>query len=208
MVTYEGSDVLYVEVHSSLTFDCTIRKTVYLLMECLRMLKAFGVMQPKMHAFAFPHKESQRCIIKLSMQYLPDSVRFQYSFTCLQLHEISSALTIAVQANKRACQNLAGEAQLDYILWLTAEERQIWGTNLCNAKSGFGILLMNDAKCLKRPIFTESFGMLHSIAELQGYGKRLPHMPVYNVAIPRVFIQYNKIRHQPLSYIEGRRCSC
>ena len=207
MVSYEGSHVLYVEVHSSCTYGCTIRKTVYLLMECLRMLKAFGVTQPKMHAFAFPRKKSQRCVVKLSMQYLPDSVRFQYSFKCLQLHEISSALTIAVQANKHACQNLAGEAQLDYILWLTAEERQIWGTNLYNAKSGFGVLLMNDETCLKRPIFTESFSMLHSIAELQAYGRRFPHMPVFNVAIPRVFIRYNKIRHQPLSYKEGRRCS-
>ena len=46
------------------------------------------------------------------------------------------------------------------LYWLTAEERQKWGTNLYNAKSDFGILLMNDETCFKRPIFTESFNML------------------------------------------------
>ena len=207
MVSYGGSDVLYVEVHSGGTYDHTIRKTVYLLMECLRMLKAFGVMQPKMDAFVFPRKEYQRCVVKLSMWYLPEFVRFQYSFRCLQINEISSALTAAVQSNRRMCGNLTDEPQLDCILWLTAEERQKWGTNLHNAKSNFGILLMNDDTCLKRPIFTESFNMLYSIAELRMHGKILQHMPIYSVAIPRVFIQYSKIRHEPLSYEEGKSCS-
>ena len=42
MVSYGGSDVLYVEVHSSSAYDCTVRKTVYLLMECLRMLQYYS----------------------------------------------------------------------------------------------------------------------------------------------------------------------
>ena len=208
MVECGGSDVLYVEVHSGDKYDCTIRKTVFLLMECLRMLKAFGVMQPKMDAFVFPRKECQRCVVRLSMWYSPEFVRFQYSFRCLKIDEISAVLTAAVQSNKRVCQNLTDQPQLDCILWLTAEERQIWGTNLRNAKSNFGILLMNDGTCLKRPIFTESFSMLYSIAELRTCGKRPPHMPIYSVPIPRVFIKYNKIKHSPLSYEEGRRCSC
>ena len=207
MVSYRGSDVLYVEVHSGRIYDHTIRKTVYLLMECLRMLKAFGVMQPKMDAFVFPRKEYQRCVVRLSMWYIPEFVRFQYSFRCLPINEISSALTAAVQSNRRMCRNLTNEPQLDCILWLTAEERQRWGTNLKNAESKFGILLMNSDTCLKRPIFTESFNMLYSIAELRMHGKILQHMPIYNVAIPRVFIQYNKIRHEPLSHEEGRSCS-
>ena len=178
MVSYRGSDVLYVEVHSG-----------------------------DMDAFVFPRKEYQRCVVKLSMRYVPEFVRFQYSFRCLKINEISSALTAAVQSNRGVCENLTDEPQLDYILWLTAEEKQKWGTNLCNAKSNFGILLMNDDTCLKRPIFTESFNMLYSIAELRMHGKILQHMPIYNVAIPRVFIQYNKVRHEPLSYKEGKRCS-
>ena len=208
MVEYGGSDVLYVEVHSGGTYDCTIRKTVYLLMECLRMLKAFRVMQPKMDAFVFPRKECQRCVVRLSMWYSPEFVQFQYSFRCLKIDEISAVLTAAVQSNRRVCQNLTDQPQLDCILWLTAEERQIWGTNLRNAKSSFGILLMNDDTCLNRPIFTESFNMLYSIAELRTCGKRFHHMPIYNVPIPRVFIWYDKIEHDPLSYEEGRRCSC
>ena len=207
MVSYGGSDVLYVEVHSGSTYDHTIRKTVYLLMECLRMLKAFGVMQPKMDAFVFPRKDCQRCVVRLSMRYVPEFVRFQYSFRCLPIEEISAKLTAAVQSNRRMCEKLTNEPQLDYVLWLTAEERQKWGTNLLNAKSNFGILLMNDDTCLKRPIFTESFNMLYSIAELQMNGKRLQYMANYEVAIPRVFIQYSKIRHEPLSYEEGKNCS-
>ena len=148
MVSYGRSDVLYAEVHSSSTYDCTVRKTVYLLMEYLRMLKAFGVMQPKMDAFVFPRKECQKCVVRLRMQYLPNFVQFQYSFRCLQIHEISSALTIAVQSNRDVCQDLTDEVRLDCILWLTAEERQKWGTNLYNAKSDFGILLMKDEICL------------------------------------------------------------
>ena len=171
------------------------------------MLKAFGVMQPKMDAFVFPCKERQRCVVRLSMWYSPEFVQFQYSFRCLKIDEISAVLSAAVQSNRRVCQNLTDQPQLDCILWLTAEERQRWGTNLRNAKSNFGILLMNDDTCLKRPIFTESFSMLHSIAELRTCGKILHHMPIYNVPIPRVFIKYDKIKHDPLSYEEDRRCS-
>lgn len=140
MVSYRGSDVLYVEVHSGRIYDHTIRKTVYLLMECLRMLKAFGVMQPKMDAFVFPRKEYQRCVVRLSMWYVLEFVRFQYSFRCLQINEISSTLTAAVQSNRRMCGNLTDEPQLDCILWLTVEERQRWGTGLKNVESNFGIL--------------------------------------------------------------------
>ena len=183
------------------------------------MLKAFGVMQPKMDAFVFPRKECRRSVVKLSMQYLPDLVQFQYSFRCLQIYEISAQLKIAVKANKAMCQNVTDEmrlnriheARLDCILWLTAEERQKWGFNLRNAKSGFGILLMNNDVCLKKPIFTELFNTLSFIAELHKWGKTTERMPVYNCVVypnPRVFIQYNKITHKPLSYEEGRRCSC
>ena len=217
MVSFEGSNVLYIEVHSSGTYDCTARKTVYLLMECLRMLKAFGVMQPKMDAFVFPCKEYRKCVVKLSMRYLPDLIQFQYSFRCLQIHEISAELKIAVKSNKAMCQNVTietrlniDEARFDCIVWLTAEERQKWGFNLRNAKSGFGILLMNNDVCLKKPIFTESFNMLFSITELQECGKITQHMPIYSFVvdpIPPMFIQYNKITHKPLSSEEGKRCS-
>ena len=207
MVSYRGSDVLYVEVHSGGTYDHTIRKTVFLLMECLRMLKAFGVTKPKVDAFVFPRKECQKCVVRLRMWYIPEFVQFQYSFRCLQINEISSALTAAVQSNRRMCENLTNEPELDCILWLTAEERQRWGTDLLNTESNFGILLINDDICLKRPIFTESFNMLYSIAELRMCGKRFQYMANYEVTIPRVFIQYNKIRHEPLSYEEGKSCS-
>ena len=200
MVSYQGSDVLYVEVHSSSTYDCTARKTVYLLMECLRMLKAFGVKQPKMDAFVFPRKNKQRCVVRLRMQYSPDLVQFQYSFICLQISEISSALSSAVQSNTAECQNFTPEPQLDYILWLTVEERENWGTKLVNAKSKFGILLMNDDICFKKPIFSESFYKLLSLSQIQ-------HMPIYSAVIPPLFVKYNKIRHDPLNYEEGRRCS-
>ena len=200
LVSYQGSHVLYVEVHSSSTYDCTARKTVFLLMECLRLLKAFGVEQPKMDAFVFPRKKCPRCVVRLSMEYSPDLVQFQYSFRCLQISEISSELRSAVESNTAVCRNLARQPELDYILWLTVEERKKWGTELYNAKSKFGILLMNDSICFKKPIISESFYKLRSISQIQ-------HMPAYSPVIPPLFVKYNKIRYDPLNYEEGRKCS-
>ena len=204
LVSYQGSDVLYVEVHSSSTYDCTARKTVFLLMECLRLLKAFGVKQPKMDAFVFPRKEHPRCVVMLSMQYSPDLVQFQYSFRCLKISEIHSVLRSAVKSNTAVCQNLIHmhqpDSELDYILWLTVEEREKWGSKLDNEKSKFGILLMNDSICLKKPISSESFYKLLSITQIQ-------HMPTYSPVVPPLFVKYNKIKYDPLNYEEGRRCS-
>ena len=105
-----------------------------------------------MDAFVFPRREQKRCVVRLRMQYLPDLVEFRYSIKCLQLGEVSSALTNAVPSNEAVCQNLTNQPpKLDYILWLTAEERGQWGSNLSNIKSAFGILLKNDTECLKKP---------------------------------------------------------
>ena len=206
MVSYDGSDVLYTEVHSDGTYDCTARKTVYLLMECLRMLKAFGVKEPKMDAFVFPRKEKKRCVVRLRMQYLPDLVRFQYSIKCLEIHEVWSALTTAVQSNKAVCENLTNQSpRLEYILWLTDEERGQWGPNLHNVKSGNGILLMNNDICLKKPISLNSLEKLRGISKLQRH-EVTQYMPTYSFeAIPQ-FVKYNKIRHDSLTYEEGRKC--
>ena len=208
MVSYDGSDVLYTEVHShpSGKYNRTARKTVYLLMECLRMLKAFGVRAPIMYAFVFPRKELQRCVVRLTMKYLPDLVEFQYSIKCLQLGEVSSALKIAARSNKAVCQNLTNQSpELDYILWLTDEEREQWGHNLCNVKSKFGILLMNNAVCLKKPIFSNLFEKLYNFSQLLKR-EQILYMPTYSIVSRPQFIEYRKIHHDPLTYEEARRC--
>ena len=46
IVHFEQSDILVVEVHSN-KYNCTTMKAVYLLMEQLRMLKAFGIRNQK-----------------------------------------------------------------------------------------------------------------------------------------------------------------
>ena len=204
MVSYDGSDVLYTEVHSDGTYDCTARKTVYLLMECLRMLKAFGVKEPKMDAFVFPRKEKKRCVVRLRMQYLPDLVEFQYSIRCLEIRDVWLALTTAVQSNKDVCENLTNQSpRLDYILWLTDEERGQWGYNLHNVKSGYGILLMNNDICLKKPISSNSFEKLAYISRFQRHEKA-DYMPTYSIVAK--FVKYDKICHDPLTYEEARRC--
>ena len=206
LVSFEGSNVLLVEVHSSTKeYDSTARKTVYLTMEILRMFKAFGVMQPTIDAFVFPRKECARCVIKVNMIYDPNTITFQYSIMCLPLHEVSAALVCAVHSNKVGCQHLTEQPELNYTIWLMKEERRKWGQDFSLVKSGFGILLMNDTHCLKKPIYSASFTTLALLAV--SACKANSYIPDYKTMLPSCFVQYNRVQHDPLNYQEARSCS-
>ena len=204
MVSFHQSDILLIEVHSS--YDFTANKTVHMLMEMLRMLKAFGVVQPTMDAFVFPRKECDRCVVKITMTYDINTVTFKYYITCIPIHQVTTSLMCAVMNNKAACQNLTNSPKLDYIIWLTADERNKWGLNFSLTKSGFGVLLMNNNVCLKKPIYSvysESFTMLMLISKYEENSR----IPNYKPVLTSHFMQYNKVRHDPLTGEEAHLCS-
>ena len=167
------------------------------------MLKAFGVVQPTMDAFVFPRKECNRCVVKITMTYDINTVTFKYYITCIPIHQVTTSLMCAVMNNKAACQNLTNSPKLDYIIWLTADERNKWGLNFSLTKSGFGVLLMNNNVCLKKPIYSESFTMLMLISKYEENSR----IPNYKPVLTSHFMQYNKVRHDPLTGEEAHLCS-
>ena len=92
-------------------------------MECLQLFKGFNVANPQIVAFVFPQKEVDTCMVKLTMGFDSEFVKFTYSIKCSAINEVSAVLKMAVINNKAACNNLSGEPKLGYTVWLTPEQR-------------------------------------------------------------------------------------
>jgi len=201
------STLLFVEVHSkygrsSKSFVYTIKKDIRMLFAFLRLLKAFGVEEPAIRSFVFPCIDEKHCVVKVSMKYDPRYVAFIYSIKCLRMTEVCLELSNALTSNEQCC-NLTLNDMLssEHAVYLTTPEvnRILNGGHLHKAK--FGVLLMNDNKCWKKPFCTHSTSTLRSCAR-----SPVPHM--VNYTIERYgFFSYDKVYYDPLLDGEAQQCS-
>lgn len=213
VVCKNNTTLLYVEVHSGQgadTFVQTTRKTILCLLSYLRLLKAFSCVEPEISAFVFPRNEVRQCVVRVKMQYIANSVKFAYSLNCLNLDEVGRELVDALLTNKMVCQNLDPHPNFNYIVFLSDQEiegkwkRQGYKLH----KSKFGILLMNENKCLKKPLYKSHYSRIE-ILYLRNTIKpgSIHHIPTYSL-VKDGFFTYDKVPHDPLSLGEAKLCSC
>ena len=203
--------VLFVEVHSS-SFVPTAKKTVLLLFHYLRLLKCFRIADGEVYAFVFPCKGTKRCAVQVAMHFDSVEVVFRYSVQCLSVSDIKAKLQNAERANR-----LVLSGSNDYLMDPNSEKHSIYLTqqqvnsiatsmnreysNFQLAQCHYGVLLMNDRCCLKKPLYKASITALACLSNLGDDFPFIRYRP-----LPFGFFSYQKVRYGPLSHVAAISC--
>ena len=136
------TNLVNIEVNSS-TMKETVLKTVYDLMELVRVVKAHEVSNEEVAliGFALPKLSVAGVAVEIEVRYNQSSMAFDVSCKPMQRHEFYCKLKNAVTKNNevfKKCQK--STCKKDYLLVLSQQEMEYFGENPKQYKAGSGVL--------------------------------------------------------------------
>ena len=160
----------------------------------------------------FPCKGTKQCAVQVAMHFDSVEVVFRYSVQCLSVSDIKAKLQNAERANR-----LVLSGSNDYLMDPNSEKHSIYLTqqqvnsiatsmnreysNFQLAQCHYGVLLMNERCCLKKPLYKASITALVHLSNLGDDFPFIQYRP-----LPFGFFSYQKVRYGPLSHVAAISC--
>ena len=205
------TNLVNIEVNSS-TMKVTVLKTVYDLMELVRVVKAHEVSNEEVAliGFALPKLNVAGVAVEIEVRYNQSSMAFDVSCKPMQHHEFCCKLKNAVTKNYevfKKCQK--STCKKEYLLALSQQEMEYFGENPKQYKTRFGVLFeakgsTGEIFCFKKLKWRSDKSNLLTLMDQKVTSRHIINYEQCNAA-KQVF-RYKKVKYDPLSYQDAEKC--
>ena len=205
------TNLVNIEVNSSPMKE-TVMKTVYDLIELVRVVKAHEVSNEEVAliGFALPKLSAVGIAVEIEVQYNQSSMAFDVSCKPMKCSEFCRKLKNAVIKNYevfKKCQK--STCKKEYLLALSQQEMECFGENPKQCKATSGVLFeakdrIGEIFCFKKVKWKSDESNLLRIINNK---VTLRHIINYEQcdATNQVF-RYKKVKYDPLSYQDAEKC--